>query len=477
MIKTLAVAKRIILQFRHDKRTLALMFVAPILVLWLLSVLLGANSYRPDIAVIDLPKDYVQELEKQDANIKAMTRSEAESLMKQDKLDAILSIKEGTTTLNVYYEGGNNSHNAAVTKVVGEATSDFSTKARARMEADIDAKKADIEDIKADAKAKQKEIKAKVNKAKKDAKKAQNKVKSAQKKAQSTQKKALKQLQGQVSKLTPQDQVIMGKAIKKFATTISSVKMPNISTSSINMNVDVDSLDLDSYDLDFEFDVAEYLPIQDTEKSYLHGNDEWEMFDFYGPIFIGLFIFVFTFLTSGMSLVNERSAGTMERFLATPIRPVQILGGYSIGFGLFAAVQVLVIVTIALKFIGFPNNGNVGLVIFVAVSMAIASVTFGLLVSGLARSAFQVIQLMLLFVVPQILLCGIFDLSSAPGWLQTLANYLPIKYGVDALQQIMLRGRGLEWIQTDILVLWGFIAVFFVLAALGLRKKRARSQS
>ena len=164
----------------------------------------------------------------------------------------------------------------------------------------------------------------------------------------------------------------------------------------------------------------------------------------------------------------------MARFLATPVRSWQILGGYAIGFGAFAAVQVGVIVTVALKVIGFPNEGNVAYIILTAVSLAIASVTLGLLVSGLASNAFQVVQLMLLFVVPQILLCGLFDLSGAPGWMKGLSSALPLTYGADAMKEVMLRGSGFEVIYKDLVIVWGFTCAFFILASLGFRKKRAK---
>jgi len=151
-------------------------------------------------------------------------------------------------------------------------------------------------------------------------------------------------------------------------------------------------------------------------------------------------LFVFTFITSGKSLVNERSTGIMTRFLATPVRPLQIVGGCSLGFGALALVQSAVILWIAFN-------------------------------------AFQVIQLMLIFVVPQILLSGLFDLSSSLGWLQFLSRCFPLTYGVDALRGIMLRGAELEAIGVDLLVIWGFIALFFVLAALGFRKKRAKQRN
>ncbi len=100
----------------------------------------------------------------------------------------------------------------------------------------------------------------------------------------------------------------------------------------------------------------------------------------------------------------------------------------------------------------------------------------GLLVSGLAKSGFQVIQFMLLFVVPQILLSGLFDLSSAPEWMQVLGQCFPITYGVDALRAVMPRGADFASVGIDLAVIWGFIALFFVLAALKFCKKRARRQ-
>lgn len=377
MNRILAISKRILSQFAHDKRTLALLFVAPIIVLWLLSVLLGTSSYVPTVATVDLPKEFQVVLERQDVEIKDVNGDEAENLLRENKADAVLSLEEESATLNVWAEGSDSGKTAAVLRVVGDAMAEFSEDARADMEKDM--------------------------------------------------------------------------SVMKNAMPAAGAAM--------------------------DFDIDEYMPVQEMKTTYLHGSSDWEMFDFYGPIFIGIFIFAFTFITSGMSLVNEKSAGTMSRFLATPVRSWQILGGYSLGFGLLSMVQVSVIVVVALEFIGFPNEGSVGLMVCIAVSLAIASVTLGLLVSGLASNAFQVIQLMLLFILPQILLSGLFDLSNAPGWLQVLSRCLPLTYGVDAMREVMLRGSGFDVIAADLAIVWGFIVVFFVLAALGFRKKHAKRRT
>lgn len=420
MRKTLAVARRILSQFMHDKRTIALLFVAPIVVLWLLSVLLGADAYEPRIATVSLPATYQQALEDQDARIQDVSADEAEQLLRADDVDAVLRMKDGST-LEIWAEGSDSTKTAAVAAVAASAMADLQSSASDQMQADIDRKKADIEQAQKDTEAKQEEMRDAI------------------------------------------EQVMLSLPPGALAS------LPE----SLQDALDGSPEDVVSVD-DFSIDPSSYLPVQDVETTYLHGNEDWKMFDFYGPVFIGIFLFAFTFLTSGMSLVNERSAGTMARFLATPVKPAQILGGYSLGFGALALVQSAVILVVALGFIGFPNEGNLALVVVAAVSMALVSVTLGLLVSGLASNAFQVIQLMLLFVVPQILLSGLFDLSSAPEWLQVLGQCLPVTYGVDALRAIMLRGADFASVWPDLAVVWGFITLFFVLAALGFRKKRAR---
>jgi ABC-2 type transport system permease protein len=189
-------------------------------------------------------------------------------------------------------------------------------------------------------------------------------------------------------------------------------------------------------------------------------------------VFIGIFIFVFVFITAGMSLVTERTGGTMERLLVSPIKSWQLVAGYCLGFGVVTIIQAGIVLASAIWLIGFPNEGNFALVIVITFSMALVSMTLGLLVSALARTAFQVIQLMILLVVPQILLSGIFDLDNAPTWMQVLSVCFPIRHGADALRGVMLRGEGLDGIGLSLVILWGFIVAFFIMAVLSFRVRR-----
>ena len=427
MRNVLAIARRILVQFAHDKRTLGLLFVAPIVVLWLLTVLLGQGEYEPKLAAVDLPSEFETCLVEKDATVTIADMNEAERMLRANEVDAVLYCAgEEGDELVVWAEGSDSTKTSASLRVATEALADMRADAADRMKADVESKRAELEDLKQQAEQKRQEVLDRTD----ELRSAFDDVPDA-----------LKQQLG-------------------------------VSEEDLDVAAEFDDIEFPNLD-DFGFDLSDYLPVSSVEVSYLHGNDEWKMFDFYGPVFIGIFLFVFVFITSGMSLVNERSAGTMKRFLATPVKPAEVLGGYTLGFGVLALVQSAIIVLIALTLIGFPCEGNVALVVLTAVSLAIVSVTLGLLVSGLASSAFQVIQLMLLFVVPQILLSGLFDLSAAPGWLQAISACLPLTYGVDALRAIMLRGAGFAQIGLDLAVVWGFAIAFFVLASIGFRKRRA----
>lgn len=428
MTSVFAIVRRILTQFALDKRTLALLFVAPLVVLWLLSVILGADTVGPKIATVDLPAEFQTQFEQTDARITEANADEASTLLADNAVAAVLSM-EGKHTLKVELEGTDSTKSAAVLAACAEALGELRGKAAEEMEAAVADKRAEVEDTIEEA--------------------------SQQREEASQQREEA-----------------------RTALTGVMVSMPAEARSSLAEALgglfNDDAAEALSAE-DFSMNVSNYLPIEDMETVYLHGNEDWRMFDFYGPVFIGIFLFVFTFITSGMSLVTERMGGTMTRFLATPVNAGQILGGYTLAFGLLAYLQSAIILWVALTFIGFPNEGNLGLVVFTCVSMAMVSVALGLLVSGLAATPFQVIQLILLFVVPQIVPCGLFDLSGAPDWLAALSAFMPVTYGVDALRAVMLRGADLAAVGFDLAVLWGFLALFFALAAASFRKKRVRT--
>ncbi len=242
------------------------------------------------------------------------------------------------------------------------------------------------------------------------------------------------------------------------------------------------SLDLDVKPITLpggvEIDIAQYLQIPDIEPpaepvvTYLYGSADARPFDYYGPVFLGVFVFFFVFITSGISLVRERTGGTLARLLSMPIKRWELVLGYVIGFGVFTLIQSAIVTWASIYWVGFTNLGGFWLVLLVALSLSLVSLSLGILVSEFATTELQVMQLLQIIVIPQVLLSGMFDLSQTPAWMRLASVLFPLTYGAEAMRSVMLRGAGLGGIAPDLAVLWGFIIVLFAANVTALKKHR-----
>jgi ABC-2 type transport system permease protein len=188
-----------------------------------------------------------------------------------------------------------------------------------------------------------------------------------------------------------------------------------------------------------------------------------DLFDRFGPGLLALFPFIVMFLVTSVTTLRERSSGTLERLLAMPMGKLDFIGGYAVAFGAIAAVQAALAVTLSVGLLDLTVDGPVALLGVVAIADAVLGTALGLLVSAFARTEFQAVQFMPLFVIPQILLCGLFvPRSSLPDVLHAVSDVLPLSYATDAMQTLVgSSSTGDVW--RDL----GIVAAFAV-AALGL---------
>jgi ABC-2 type transport system permease protein len=222
------------------------------------------------------------------------------------------------------------------------------------------------------------------------------------------------------------------------------------------------------------------------ETIYL--SPDADQLDALAPVFLGLFAYFFVFILTGISFLRERVGGTLERLLATPVTRAEIVLGYSLGFGFFATIQVLILTLFVVSKVDVPAVGpisaftigldvqSVGSPAFafvVALLLALGAVNLGIFLSTFARTELQVLQFIPLVIVPQMLLGGVFwPVERLPDILQAVAHVLPVTYAVDALREVMLKGAdlGTAAVQGDLAVLAG-IAVLFVILGAGTIKR------
>ncbi|MDM8085582.1 ABC transporter permease [Cellulomonas cellasea] len=196
-----------------------------------------------------------------------------------------------------------------------------------------------------------------------------------------------------------------------------------------------------------------------------------DVLDQFGPLLLGLFPLIVMFLVTSVATLRERTSGTLERLMASPIGRGDVIGGYALGFGLLAVVQGLVLTGVAVGLLGMDIAGPLWVVMLVAVLDAVLGATLGLAASALARTEFQAVQLMPLFVFPQLITCGLFmPRDQMPAVLEAISRVLPLTYGVDALQRLAA-GEGFADVRGDVLVIAGFIVAAVVVGATTLRRR------
>ncbi|MEV6599503.1 ABC transporter permease [Actinoplanes sp. NPDC051346] len=195
-------------------------------------------------------------------------------------------------------------------------------------------------------------------------------------------------------------------------------------------------------------------------------------FDRIALVMLGIFPFVIMFLVTSIAMLRERTTGTLERLLTTPLGKLDLLFGYGLAFGLAAAVQAAVAVGAAYWLLGLDTVGSAGLVVLIAVVNAVLGVALGLFCSAFARTEFQAVQFLPVVVVPQLLLCGLFvPRGQMAGWLQAVSDAFPLSYAVDALAQVGMHADPTTTMWRDLAIVTGAAIVALVLAAATLRRR------
>jgi ABC-2 type transport system permease protein len=196
------------------------------------------------------------------------------------------------------------------------------------------------------------------------------------------------------------------------------------------------------------------------------------IFDRVGLTMLGILPFVVMFLVTSIAMLRERTSGTLERLLTTPLARMDLLLGYGVAFGLAAAVQALVTVAIATTVYGLDVTGSIWLVVLIAVVDAVLGVALGLLASAFARTEFQAVQFMPVIVLPQFFLCGLLvPVDQMAGWLQAISNVLPLTYAVEALQEVGSSATATGTMWRDVAVVAAVAVAALALAAATLRRR------
>lgn len=387
MIRVMAIVKRIANQFRRDKRTLALMFIAPLILITLINYLFDGDAVDPKVGVQGVSSEMVAQLKDTDIKVKQYDAvSNVKNTIKSDDLDAF--IKQDGADVQLTFENSD----PGVSKQI------------------------------------------------------QMKLQAA---LMAEQKDAMKQLGESMQETAAKVQQSLAAVAKQYA-------------AQTGQQLDIPKVNLQIPD-------QQQLAIS---TDYIYGDADTTFFDTIGPIFIGFFVFFFVFLIAGISFLRERTTGTLERLMATPIKRWELETGYLLGFGIFALAQSIIVALYSIHVLDMVQMGSIWYVLLITLMLAMVALTLGILLSTFANNEFQIVQFIPIVIVPQVLFCGIFPLEGMADWLQWIAHIMPLYYGADALTSIMVKGEGFAGFATDFYILVGFALVFMILNIFALKKYR-----
>ena len=392
-MKILAISKKVFLELLRDKRTLILLFMAPVFIMWLMNAAFSANTEtNVSIAAVDVSDSIVKSLDDVE-HIKAKdykTESKANEALKDEKVDAVLIFKDE----NIYQVTYTNTDPGKTNLTRQVITSTL--------------KQAQIQDLIENFK-----------------------------KAQEASAQAVKKAQSQSGNLQAGD----------------------------SNEVNIDQAETEEIDSSQGDDI-------NLSEQYIYGDEDTTFFTKMTPILMGFFVFFFVFLISGMALLKERTTGTLDRLLATPVKRSDIVYGYMLAYSFIAALQTVVIVLSTIWLLDLEVLGNIGDVIIVNILFALVALAFGLLLSTLAKSEFQMMQFIPLIIIPQLFFSGIIPLDSMTGWVQSIGKVFPLYYAGNALSKIVLNGTSIVYLGNDLLVLSLFLVILTILNIVGLKRYR-----
>jgi ABC-2 type transport system permease protein len=203
-----------------------------------------------------------------------------------------------------------------------------------------------------------------------------------------------------------------------------------------------------------------------------HDGAEFTGLDVGIPAVIG-FVLIFLLLIVGLiTIIREKIQGTQDRLYSTPLRSSERLLGYVLGLLLIAILMITIVLIFGVFVFGAKVQGNVFMLILAAFLFGLTHVFMALFLSNFARNELQAIQFAPLTAIPSMALSGMLvPISSLPAWLQPVSYIVPLTYGINLFEGIMLKGWGFKELWVDFIVVIGMAIIFFVLAVLTVRNR------
>jgi ABC-2 type transport system permease protein len=201
-------------------------------------------------------------------------------------------------------------------------------------------------------------------------------------------------------------------------------------------------------------------------------NPDLESRDYFIPGIVVNIIALVTIMLTAMSIVREKEIGTMEQLMVTPIRPIELILGKLLPFAVIGIFEVALVTTAALLIFRTPFRGSLLTLFGCAVLFLLTTLGVGLFISTISQTQQQAMMASFLFFMPALLLSGFaFPIRNMPLPVQYLTYLDPVRYFMQIVRGIFLKGTGVQFLWPQIAALAAFGIAISSLSALRFRKR------
>lgn len=208
------------------------------------------------------------------------------------------------------------------------------------------------------------------------------------------------------------------------------------------------------------------VPVQIIPEIKMEYNPDLKGVFMFVPGIIAMLLTLISTLMTSIALTREKELGTMEILLASPLRPLQIILGKVTPYLLLSFINAMMIVLIGNIVFGVPIVGSLLLLMAMTLLFILTALSLGILIStGTDSQQVAMMMSMVGLMMPTILLSGfIYPIENMPVWLQAICQFMPPKWFITIIKDIMLKGNGFMYIWKEALVLSGMTVIFIVIS-------------
>jgi ABC-2 type transport system permease protein len=202
-------------------------------------------------------------------------------------------------------------------------------------------------------------------------------------------------------------------------------------------------------------------------------NPELKSKNFMIPGIVAMLLLLITGMLTAMAIVKEREVGTLEQLIVTPIKSWQLIIGKLVPFVIIGIFDVILVLTVGRFWFNVPMRGNVLFLFFCGGIFLLSSLGIGLFVSTVSHSQQQAAMTMQFFIfIPFLYLSGFtFPIDNMPRWVQYITYAIPLRYFLEIVRGIFLKGDGFLNLWREILAMFSIGVVLLVLSTLRFHKK------